>query len=406
MYNPHLLKIAIIVQIFATSVIAQEISVEKAKEVLVMNVMGKQSLIGQTAPELGIEKFLQAPEGEKGLSALKGKVVVLEFWATWCAPCVAEIPHLNQLNEEFRDKQVQFISVTDEDEDVIAPFLKRQEMKSWIGLDTDRSVFEAYGVRGIPRTFLIDQKGIIAASLHPVGLSSDMIKKVIAGKKIELPKLPKPKTVENEGTDPIFKILIAPTENRKWPSFSTGGSKGYRKLDAEGITLHQALSSAYDVPKTRILGPETLLESWYTISAKLPSDQFDLLFQQALTASLQLRVSNQKKSVEVFVLTAGEDSAEKLKPTVMGSSGSMASAGRGKLKAMNGGISMLANSLEQVLERVVEDGTGIEGKYDWEITYDEDDPNSVLAALKEQLGLQIRKEQREIEFLVVNDASN
>ena len=84
----------------------------------------------------------------------------------------------------------------------------------------------------------------------------------------------------------------------------------------------------------------------------------------------------------------------------------MTSGGRGKLKAMNGGISMLANSLEQVLERVVEDGTGIEGKYDWEITYDEDDPNSVLAVLKEQLGLRIRKEQREIEFLVVNDTNN
>ena len=57
MHNSHLLKIAIIVHVLATSVIAQEISVEKAKEVLVMNVMGEQSLIGQTAPELGIEKI-------------------------------------------------------------------------------------------------------------------------------------------------------------------------------------------------------------------------------------------------------------------------------------------------------------------------------------------------------------
>ena len=230
MYNSHILKISIIVHLLATSVIAQEISVEKAKEVLAMNVMGKESLIGQTAPELNIEKYLQAPEGEKSLSALKGKVVVLEFWATWCAPCVAEIPHLNQLNEEFRDKQVQFISVTDEGEDIIAPFLKRQEMKSWIGLDTDRSVFEAYGVRGIPRTFLIDQKGIIAASLHPVGLSSDMIKKVIAGEKIELPKLPKPKTVENEGTDPIFKILIAPTEKEGGRQFK----QNFKRIQTTG----------------------------------------------------------------------------------------------------------------------------------------------------------------------------
>ena len=405
MYHSHLLKIAIIVHLLVTSVIAQEISVEKAKEVLVMNVMGKQSLIGQTAPELNIEKFLQAPKGEKSLSALKGKVVVLEFWATWCAPCVAEIPHLNQLNEEFRDKQVQFISVTDEGEDVIAPFLKRQEMKSWIGLDTDRSAFEAYGVKGIPRTFLINQEGIIAASLHPAGLSSDMIEKVIAGEKIELPKLPKPKTVESEGTDPIFKILIAPTEKEGGRS-SSKISKGYKQREAESKTLHQILSTAYGVPTTRITGPKALLESRYEISVRLPTNQFELLFQQALTASLQLRVSNQKKSVEVFVLTAGEDSAEKLKPSVMSSSGSMTRSGRGKIKTMNGEISGLAQSLEHVLERIVEDGTGIEGKYDWEITYDEDDPNSVLTVLEEQLGLRIRKEQREIEFLVVNDANN
>ena len=176
MYRSHLLKIAIIVQIFATSVIAQE------------------SLIGQAAPELSIEKFLQAPEGEKSLSALNGKVVVLEFWATWCAPCVAAIPHLNQLNEEFRDKPVQFISVTREDEDVVAPFLKKKEMKSWIGLDTDRSVLKAYGIRSIPQTFVIDKKGIIAASLHPTELSSGMLEKALKGEKveIELPELPKP----------------------------------------------------------------------------------------------------------------------------------------------------------------------------------------------------------------------
>ena len=176
MYRSHLLKIAIIVHVFATSVIAQE------------------SLIGQAAPELGIEKFLQAPEGEKTLSALKGKVIVLEFWATWCGPCVAAIPHLNQLNEEFRDKPVQFISVTREDEDVVAPFLKKKEMKSWIGLDTDRSVLKAYGIRSIPRTFVIDKKGIIAASFHPTELSSGMLEKALKGEKveIELSELPKP----------------------------------------------------------------------------------------------------------------------------------------------------------------------------------------------------------------------
>ena len=82
-----------------------------------------------------------------------------------------------------------------------------------------------------------------------------MIKKVIAGEKIELPQIAKNrKTVENEGTDPIFKISIAPTEKEGGRS-SSKISKGYKQQEAESRTLHQILSMAYGVPTTRILGP-------------------------------------------------------------------------------------------------------------------------------------------------------
>lgn len=370
---------------------------------LSLEAMAQVNLVGKVAPKLGIEKFLQAPTGDKSLSALKGKVVVLEFWATWCAPCVAEIPHLNQLNEEFHDKPVQFISVTDEDEDVISPFLKRKKMKSWIGLDTDRSMFKAYGITAIPRTFLIDQTGKIAASLHPASLSSAMIERVIKGEKLQLPEPSNQKTVKmkSKKSESLLMISIAPTEKRKWPSMSTSSSKDFRKLEADGLTLHQALGMAYGFPTTRILGPKELLESWYTISVKLPQKHYDHLFQEALTASLEIQASNLRKLVDVLVLTAIDDSTVKLTPTIMGSSGSQASSGPGKLKAINGDISTLVRSLENVLEHIVVNETGIKGKYDWEILFDKEDPNSVLPALENRLGLRVRKERREIEFLVI-----
>src|SRR5882724_1084408 len=68
---------------------------------------------GTAAPDLGLTAVLQSPDGTNAdWASLKGKVVVLEFWATWCAPCIAVQPHLNELTDEFKDKSVQFISIT------------------------------------------------------------------------------------------------------------------------------------------------------------------------------------------------------------------------------------------------------------------------------------------------------
>src|ERR1035437_4853945 len=73
---------------------------------------------GQEAPTLQVAQWLQAPVGFDGQwSGLRNKVVVLEFWATWCSPCIHAIPHLNQLARAFRDQGVVFLAVTDDDID-------------------------------------------------------------------------------------------------------------------------------------------------------------------------------------------------------------------------------------------------------------------------------------------------
>jgi len=74
-------------------------------------------VVGNPAPPLGLEKLLQAPEGTSAnWKSLEGKIVILEFWAAWCGPCVAAIPHINKLADEFKNKPVAFTSVTSEKE--------------------------------------------------------------------------------------------------------------------------------------------------------------------------------------------------------------------------------------------------------------------------------------------------
>lgn len=151
-----------------------------------------QPTIGDRSPELGIEELLNAPPGtEATLESLRGKFVVLEFWATWCGPCVGAIPHLNQLHETYKDR-VRFISVTDEDRDIVGAFQENEPaIANWIGIDSDRSLFDAYKIRGIPTTIILDAEGQIVARTHPVQLTAERMDAYLAGHR----DTPTPRTV-------------------------------------------------------------------------------------------------------------------------------------------------------------------------------------------------------------------
>lgn len=140
--------------------------------------------IGERSPELGIEHLLNAPAGaEATLDALRGKLVVLEFWATWCGPCVGAIPHLNKLHETYQDRVV-FISVTNENHETVQKFQQGEPaIANWIALDTDRSLFEAYGIRAIPATIVLDQNGRVVARTSPLSLTPERLDAYLSGER-------------------------------------------------------------------------------------------------------------------------------------------------------------------------------------------------------------------------------
>src|ERR1044071_258839 len=117
---------------------------------------------GETTPQLTLEIILQAPSAtQPNWNALKGKVVVLEFWATWCGPCVAAIPHLNELADKLKDEPIQFIAITAEDEKVVRSFLRKKPIHAWIGFNSNKSMFEDYAVTGISNKEILGPQGKI-----------------------------------------------------------------------------------------------------------------------------------------------------------------------------------------------------------------------------------------------------
>src|ERR1035441_10412468 len=125
--------------------------------------------LNQKAPELELHQGLQTPGNLiPTLASLHGRLVVLEFWATWCSGCVAAIPHLNETADQLKDQPITFLSVTDEDAGVVKAFLEKRTMKSWIGVDKDGATFARYGILGRPQTRSEEHTSEIQSLTHLV----------------------------------------------------------------------------------------------------------------------------------------------------------------------------------------------------------------------------------------------
>ncbi|MBI3721129.1 MAG: TlpA family protein disulfide reductase, partial [Fimbriimonas ginsengisoli] len=97
------------------------------------------------------------------LSKLRGNVVVVNFWATWCPPCRKEMPDLEKLYHQFKPKGLVILSISDEPDAKVRPFIAEHKYSYPILLDPGRKVNERYRVAGIPKSFVYDRRGRMVA---------------------------------------------------------------------------------------------------------------------------------------------------------------------------------------------------------------------------------------------------
>lgn len=115
---------------------------------------------GDRAPEFR----LPAPDGRLvSLSDHRGKVVMVHFWATWCPPCVEEMPTLDALYRSLQGKdfEVLAVSVDERGVDAVVPFLSKNRLGLPALLDPRRSIASLYGTYKFPETYLVDREGIV-----------------------------------------------------------------------------------------------------------------------------------------------------------------------------------------------------------------------------------------------------
>jgi len=97
------------------------------------------------------------------LKGQRGKVVVVNFWATWCPPCRKEMPDLETLYRQFKDQGLLILAISDEDAGKVRPFIAQQKVTYPILLDPGRKVNELFQIEGIPKTFVYNRDGQLVA---------------------------------------------------------------------------------------------------------------------------------------------------------------------------------------------------------------------------------------------------
>lgn len=143
---------------------------------------GKLS-VGDPAPGLDIDTWVKGEE----TTIESGKVYVIEFWATWCAPCRKSIPHLTELQEQYESAGLVIIGISDEEVEKVRPFVDRMgnKMQYIVATDrrkaTNRAWFKRAGLKGIPAVFIVDRGGKVAFIGNPLAPEFDTVLSRVMG---------------------------------------------------------------------------------------------------------------------------------------------------------------------------------------------------------------------------------
>ena len=148
-------------QLATVSPAAKDLSDNYRKEIAEKKIRAERMKIGAIAPAFearDIKNKIIKPAN------FKGKILILDFWASWCGPCRQEIPHLKKYYEEFKDKGVEFLSVSiDSKKEAWLKAMKEENMpwkQGWV-LDAGKEVMDTYQFSGIPFILIIDKEGKI-----------------------------------------------------------------------------------------------------------------------------------------------------------------------------------------------------------------------------------------------------
>ncbi len=370
---------------------------------------------GEVVPNLQFSPLLNAPKPTASLSDFRGKVVLLEFWATWCGPCLEAQPHLQALQQRQADK-LQVITVTDESQQRIEKFLAKRPSKLWVALDSSNALSSSFPHQLIPHTILIGPDGRLMAQTNPEAMTDAVIDSLWRGQAVHLTEkvdnlmdLPEILNAYFPATETVKYLFRMQAQIEGAPGLHTTHNDNPRFKNRRLTALNLSLSTHYRIAYGQVPYKRTIDKTGSTddspvycvdLIVERPEDLFPALQRElAERFDVQARWEALPKEVNVLRIT----NRAKFSQIPRNASGQRTYFSR------NGAIDQQAITLTDFADfldtfgggrLMVVDETGNTEKLDIKFTYQPEDPQSLPAVLA-GMGLGLTKELRTVKMLVL-----
>lgn len=373
--------------------------------------LGQNLKVGDVLPDFTLDKLVNSSSTTFHSSSTKDKLLIIEFWGTWCAPCIPALIHLDSLQKYFPN-ELTVIAVSDDSPERLQKFLVKRPTSIPLASDPEGKMQAIFHYRIVPHTILVDRNQRIVAITTPDQISSTTINALLKGQPVSLAlKQDAEFDPKNDyfAADPltVSSSQIQPYR-QGFPSMMKPGRDQFKNRRVTFINVLPSMIIQYaygyspirtksELPKeATVFIPENLV-CFDIIVPQDSSSELRKLIRQELAKQFPIKVQVVKTSTQVYALKLDKASVV-LTPSTQ--SNQYSSSGKG-IEAQGEPIEVLRNYLENMLGRPVIDETGLTGHYDYKLEIRQEDLKPSLAESLRKVGLTLEETQREIDFLTL-----
>lgn len=368
-------------------------------------------------PDFIIRNIVNAPAKEVDVYKQPDRFIILNFWGTWCAPCLPEMDSLREIQKRF-GKDLRIIALANDNEKRVQNYLAKRPTGVWIAADTSFHLYRQFGFTYVGQSAILDRQRRVIGLVRTDSINMAFIQKMLKGEKLPVSgERSKGQTVNTDENDffrldstlqtHIALMSYVPGQRAMSRYYPTGAFKNRRRTffnvsptaiykTAYEITSQKQVAYEFDEKAELDYSNKGNLYCFDILVAPGQEDSLNILMQQRLNMLLPVKARMEKKMMPVYVLRKTDAGAWSNSTATESSWGFSGRGFEGTAIPLKNFVDYLANELPLP----VVDETGLAGRYDIRTENVLRTVEEVKAAVQ-KLGLSLEKAEREIDLLIL-----
>lgn len=385
---------------------------------ILLNISGQGLIkIGDNIPTYNLTKVLNSPNSQIDISSLKNKPILINFWGTWCSPCIPGMKTLSNLQKLFGEK-IQIIAVSNDTEEKLLFYQKNNKTKIWLASDPSQNLWNIFGISTAGHIALFNDEGKLVSITETHNIDSAAIQNLVENKKSNI-ALNKGDRVLKRNEEPIsldsstlYSFVIQPQLVGIAPMMRkpNNGAFEKRRITFYNLSSTMILREAYNISVSKRVIYENQKDSTISNENKYcidlivsENDRPNLytILRSELHNHLPIKGELKKRFIPCYVLKPIQEGKSIIQETLSSenkhSSNSLEFEGKGI------SIETFISYLENTLNYPVYNATGLVKKYNIEFSRNNINPLQSTKDSLAKLGLEIIKETKELDVLVISN---